>query len=125
MSHLLTEAELEIMHVLWKASPATVRQVHSALVQERDVAYTTVATMLRILADKGFASVDKSGRTLVYAPTVAAQRYEKRGVRDLVERLFHGDAVGMVRSLVETDSLSHEDLTAIEALIAAAKESDR
>jgi predicted transcriptional regulator len=95
---LLTPAELEIMGVLWDA-PSSVNDVMAALPDGR--AYTTVATLLRILEQKGFAVSHKDGRRHVFIAAVRREDYERTSVRDLVTRLFRGDAGALARHLVE------------------------
>ncbi len=122
MTRLLTEAELPLMHVLWDRGEGRVRDVLDGLSDEdRAPAYTTVATLLRILVDKGFVEARRDGRAWVYSPAVPRDQYERRGVRHLVSRLFGGDRVSMVRSLVD-DELSADELDAFEALVRRARE---
>ena len=122
MSKLLTEAELELMHVLWSQGPRTVRQVHRHVSAQRDVAYTTIATVLKVLADKGFATTAKDGRALVYTAALEEERYAQRGVKHLVERLFSGNPMSLVRSLVSSDSLSSDEIDELQALIDSARD---
>ncbi len=113
---LLTAAELELMHVLWDLDEATVQQVLDGLKGAKR-AYTTVATLLKILDDKGFVTAQKDGRKLTYRPTVGRPAYEATAVRDVVERVFAGDAGALVRTLVEHERLRPEDLRALRALL--------
>ncbi|MFK7927766.1 MAG: BlaI/MecI/CopY family transcriptional regulator [Myxococcota bacterium] len=121
MTKLLTETELTLMNVLWDLETGTVREVHAAM--EREVAYTTVATVLKIMADKGFISSTKKGRALVYSPSVPRESYEKRGLSHLVQRVFGGDPLALVRSLVSGNDLSDDELSALEALVDDARRS--
>ncbi len=124
MPKLLTEAELELMHVLWSHGPSTVRYVHRHISASREVAYTTIATVLKVLADKGFASTSKDGRALIYTAAVAEDRYAQRGVKHLVERLFSGNPVSLVRSLVASETLSADEIDELQALINTARDSE-
>ncbi len=120
---LLTAAELELMHVLWERGPSTVAEVIEGL-QGPARAYTTVATLLKILDDKGFARTEREGRRLVYAPVVIRGEYEATAVRDVVQRVFSGDAAALVRALVDTEPL--DDATRAElALLLIRAESGR
>lgn len=113
---LLTEAELELMTTLWDLGEGTVRDVMAQLPPER--AYTTVSTLLRILEQKGFVSPRAEGRRHVYVPVVPRDGYERRGVRHLLSRLFRGDAVTLVRHLVEDDdALSDDALRELQQLV--------
>jgi predicted transcriptional regulator len=113
---LLTAAELELMHVLWDAGEGTVQQVLDGL-RGPPRAYTTVATLLKILEDKGFVTSVKDGRKLTYSPAVARPAYEATAVRDVVERVFAGDAGALVRTLVEHEALRPEDVATLRALL--------
>lgn len=120
---LLTAAELELMHVLWERGPSTVAEVIEGL-RGPARAYTTVATLMKILDDKGFARVERDGRRLVYAPVVVRGDYEATAVRDVVQRVFSGDAAALVRALVDTEPL--DDATRAElALLLVRAESGR
>jgi predicted transcriptional regulator len=115
---LLTEVELELMGILWRIGQGTVRDVMAALPKQRDLAYTSVSTVLRILEQKGFVRVlSASGRSHVYAPTVAKPQYESRNLRHLVGRLFEGNPASLVRRLVDTTPLSEDDLRDLRDLL--------
>jgi predicted transcriptional regulator len=114
---LLTEAELDIMDALWQAREGTVREIMAHLPPARELAYTTVATMLRILEQKGFATSRLEQRKLVYAPALERQPYERRGLRHVVQRLFGGDPLSLVRALVDDTELSEAELAELQALV--------
>lgn len=120
---LLTAAELELMHALWtcaEAGPRSVSEVMDLLTQFRGGpprAYTTVATLLKILEDKGFARSTLVGRKLLYEAAVDRPDYEDTAVRDVVQRVFSGDAAALVRTLVATESLTEADRAVLRALL--------
>jgi predicted transcriptional regulator len=115
---LLTDAELDHMRALWELQRGTVRQVHAALPQgDTARAYTTVATILKIMETKGFISSSRDGRALVYAPVLARQDYQTRSVRHVVDTVFGGDAVSLVRRLVQAESLDADALAEMRALV--------
>lgn len=114
---LLTDVELELMQILWAKSHGTVRDVMSGMSVERDLAYTSVSTVLRILEQKGFVKSTKRGRSHLYEPTLSKSRYEARNLRKLVGRLFQGDPVLLVRTLVSSDVVSEDDLRELKELV--------
>jgi predicted transcriptional regulator len=114
---LLTETELELMTLLWKLGEGTVNDVLDALSPHRRLAYTSVSTMLRILEQKNFVGSRKAGRGHIYFPMVAKEHYEETSARDLVNRVFEGDASNLVRRLIEKGDLSRNDLEEIRALL--------
>ncbi len=105
------------MTILWDEGPGTVRQVMDALTGDKQPAYTTVSTILRILEQKGFVASRKHGRSHVYAAAVERDRYEGRNLRQLVGSLFGGDPGALVRRLVTDDSLSEDDLRDLQQIV--------
>lgn len=114
---LLTPAELELMRVLWARGPSTVREVGEALAEDPPRAYTTLATILRILEEKGFATRARVGRNDVFAAALSREVYEARGLRQVVHDLFADDPVALVRRLVRSESLSADELARLRALV--------
>ncbi len=105
----LTPRELAIMQVVWDRGEATVRDVHEVLSRERKVAYTTVMTLMNILATKGHVARRQDDRAYVYSPARPRQQVVGRLVRDFVDRVFSGSAQPLLLHLVK-----HERLTSAE-----------
>ncbi len=103
-----TDAELDLLAVLWELGPATVREACDRLAEQRGDApgYTTVLKQLQIMHAKGLVSRDESQRTHVYRPAEPPRRTRRRLVRDLMGRAFAGSAKSMV-----LESLGHKRLT--------------
>ena len=110
---ILTEQELEIMKVVWDRETATVRDVYETLRAERQIAYTTVMTMLRILERKGHLKVSRADRAFVYRPARPRQRVLGEMVREFVDRVFGGAAEPLVQHLVRDRHLTESDLREI------------
>ncbi len=106
----LTAQELELMKVIWEHHPTTVRDVYEVLRERRQVAYTTIMTMMGILEKKGHLQRHKDGRAYVYGPTQPRQKTVAGLVRDFVDKVFDGSAKPLVMNLVEEESMSAEDL---------------
>ena len=104
----LTPLELEIMNILWETGSANVHVVQEEL--ERDLAYTTVQTMLNILHRKGKVKRVLKDRAYVYKPAVTRPQFVSRHLGDLVDRLFGGSAESLVMSLVEAKHLTPQKL---------------
>jgi len=111
----LTPLELEIMHVLWNEGPSNVQTVQQNL--ERELAYTTVQTMLNILHRKGKVKRTLKDRAYYYQPVVSRSLVVGNHVSDLIERLFAGSAESLVMSLVETKHLTPKKLAQLQKLI--------
>lgn len=111
----LTPLELEIMHVLWNEGSSNVQTVQQHL--ERELAYTTVQTMLNILHRKGKVKRTLKDRAYFYQPVVSRSLVVGNHVSDLIERLFGGSAESLVMSLVETKHLTPKKLAQLQKLI--------
>lgn len=111
----LTPLELEIMHVLWNEGSSNVQTVQQHL--ERELAYTTVQTMLNILHRKGKVKRTLKDRAYFYQPVVSRSHVVGNHVSDLIERLFGGSAESLVMSLVETKHLTPKKLAQLQKLI--------
>ena len=116
-SETLTGQELEIMKLIWPLKRATVRDVYEALRQHKNVAYTTVMTMMNILESKGHLVKRPEGRAYVYEPSQAQTQVISGMVQDFVDRVFDGAARPLVLSLLQERKLSREDLEEISRLI--------
>ncbi len=116
-SRHLTEQELEIMKLVWQLGSATVRDVYEALREQRQVAYTTVSTMMTILENKGHLGKEPQGRAFLYTPTRSKAEALTRLIEDFVDRVFDGAAQPLVLSLVRERKLSKADLAEITRLV--------
>ncbi|MEM9708037.1 MAG: BlaI/MecI/CopY family transcriptional regulator [Pseudomonadota bacterium] len=114
---LLTEVELEFMTELWALGEASVRDVLAALPPERDLAYTSAATILRILEEKGFVNSRKDGKSLIYTPLLAKDTYQTRSLKNLSRTLFDDAPASLVARLVDDAGLTERDLEDIRALV--------
>jgi len=109
--------ELDLLKVLWKLGEARVRDVHEALCPNGECAFTTVQTLLRIMADKGLVSQRAKGRTMYYKAKYTSQRAATR----FVQKVFDGSLEQLVLSMLQTDKTSAEELQKLERLIAEAR----
>ncbi|MFZ0427338.1 MAG: BlaI/MecI/CopY family transcriptional regulator [Acidobacteriota bacterium] len=113
----LTEGELEIMQVIWELRSCTVRQVYETLRERRQVAYTTVMTMMKILEEKGHLTRERQDRAYLYRPAQPKSRVISKLVNDFLTRVFEGSAKPLVLNLVREKKLSDEDLEEIARII--------
>ena len=116
-TELLTDVELELMIALWKIKSGTVRDVMAALSDRQDRAYTSIATMLKIIDEKGYATSERQERTLSYAPAVAKSDYEGRSLKNLSNSLFGGTPTALVARLVDDGDLTDEMIHEIKKII--------
>jgi BlaI family penicillinase repressor len=108
--HTLGDLQHAIMTVLWERGEATAAEVHEALREERGLAPTTIATMLRKMEDKGVVAHRAEGRQFVYRPTVSEDLVRRSMVGELVERLFGGDPKALVAHLVSEHEIAPDEL---------------
>src|SRR5256885_17106522 len=105
-----TNAELEILRVLWQHGPSTVRDVHASLDHARPVGYTTVLKLLQIMVEKGLVRRDASARSHVYAAVASQGATQRRMVADLVQRGFGGSNLGLVLHALESTPATAPEL---------------
>lgn len=113
----LSKAETEVARIVWELKSATVREVHQTMVSDRDVDFTTVQTWLRRLEEKGYLNVRIEKRTRIYSPRVRPGTVIRETVDDLVDRLFGGEAVPLVKHLVEEREYSADEIQQLRELI--------
>ncbi|NOX60308.1 MAG: BlaI/MecI/CopY family transcriptional regulator [Planctomycetes bacterium] len=122
MPRNLTPLESLIMDVVWDRGEVTVRHVQEALKSKRDLAYTSVLTMMQVLERKGFVGARREGRANVYQPTVSRTRFGLRGAVSIVNDFFSGSVPSMISHFAQTDRLSEGDLRELEAIVEAARQ---
>lgn len=115
----LTRSESELLALLWKG-PATVAQLQEQV--KREVAYTTVLTLIRILEKKGYvrhSAHPGGGRAHLYEAAVTEDKVRRHHLRDFVDRLFGGRLEALVAGLLDDEALDPEELEALRARIDA------
>ncbi|MFN0168253.1 MAG: BlaI/MecI/CopY family transcriptional regulator [Bryobacteraceae bacterium] len=112
-----TQAELEILSILWQNGPATVRRVHAAMSPSRRTGYTTVLKLMQIMADKGLVDRDQTERAHVYRPRLKQEETQRRLLDDLLDRAFGGSAAQLVMQALSRKPASREELRAIRELL--------
>jgi predicted transcriptional regulator len=112
-----TDGELEILRVLWESGPSALGMICDALRREREVATTTVATMLRVMLDKGLVRRKQTARGQQWSATVTQAAAAKSMVGKLVDGVFDGSASRLATHLVEAGRLTPEELSELRKLI--------
>lgn len=120
----LGDLQLAIMQVLWDLGEGTVTDVHQALLAERGLAPTTIATMLKKMEEKGVVAHRAEGRRFIYQPTVSRDQVKRGMVSDLTERLFGGDPMALVAHLLARPEMRPEELSELERMVAEAKKKE-
>lgn len=113
----LTPVEHELMEILWMLKEGTVRDVMAQLPKQRDLAYTSVSTILRILQQKKMVTAEKVGKQHIYRPILTKDVFTKHSVKRMVSEVFSGNSVQLVSYLVDKHSLSLDEMNAIQKLL--------
>lgn len=112
-----TNAELEILGILWQHGPQTVKQVHETIRPSRDVGYTTILKMMQLMTEKGLLERDESQRSHVYRAVVPEKKVKKRLLSDLLDRAFDGSTASMVQQLLSAKRATPKELDEIRAIL--------
>ena len=116
-----TDVELQILDVLWHRGPSTVRQVHNALMPQRDCGYSTTLKMLQVMREKGLVDRDDSVRRQLYQAAETRDQTQLNMVDELMQKAFGGSAKKLVMRMLSANRLSAEELSEMQRLIDKAK----
>ncbi len=112
-----TNAELEILRILWENGPGTVRFVNDVLNKQKPVGYTTTLKIMQIMTDKGILKRNTDNRTHIYEHLIAQQETRQQLIDRLLDQAFGGSAHKMVMQALGTGNSSKKELEEIKALI--------
>ncbi|HEY4650998.1 MAG TPA: BlaI/MecI/CopY family transcriptional regulator [Pontibacter sp.] len=112
-----TDAELEILQVLWEHGPSTVRFVHEVLSETKDAGYTTTLKLMQIMADKGILEADKSSKSHVFKPLLSEEAAQRRLLDRFLDTAFRGSASKLVMQALGSQRTSKEELDEIRNLL--------
>ena len=112
-----TEAELELLQILWERGRSTVREIYEALRGDKDTGYTTTLKILQKMTDKGLVKRDETNRTHIYEPVLRAEQTQRQLVRDLLHRAFSGSPGQLVVQALSEKKASPEELAEIRRLL--------
>jgi BlaI family transcriptional regulator, penicillinase repressor len=119
--YYLTPVELELMEILWKLGEGTVHDVIAHLSTKRQLAYTSVSTMLRILQQKNILGIKKLSRQHVYYPLLRKETYATRSIKKIVQQVFSGNSAELVAYLVDKNRLSIDEINTLQQLLDSKK----
>ncbi len=112
-----TDAELELLHVLWANGPSSVRFVNTELSKNRDVVYTTTLKMMQVMAEKGLLKRDTSARTHLYEAAFGKEEIQQTLLDKLVQTAFKGSPLNLVLQALGHEKTSQKDLEEIKKII--------
>ena len=113
----LTDAEWQLMNVLWSNHPTTARELSEQLPQDNKWAYTTIKTMLTRLVTKGAVSERKRGNTSIYQPLLDRQNARRSALRTLIDQAFEGGLAPMLNFLMEDKSLNNTERKVLQEML--------
>ncbi len=113
----LGETELEVLQHVWSLGDTVVTDVHALIQETRPVAYTTVMTVMKNLADKGYLTAERDGTRIRYRPARSATNVRGSVARTLVDKVFGGSPVELVQALAQHESLSDDEIAHLRAFI--------
>jgi predicted transcriptional regulator len=122
--HTLGELQLAIMRVIWQRGEATVADVHESLREERGLALTTIATMLKRLESRGVVDHRLEGRQFVYRALVSEDQVKSSMVGQLTSRLFKGDPLALLNHLLTEYEIDPDELPRLAELIDESESTD-
>ena len=112
-----TDAELEILRVIWQRGPCTVRQVHDEVSPRRKTGYTTVLKLLQIMTEKGLVERDESQRSHVYTAASGEEETQGQLVGELMNKAFGGSAAQLVLRALSNKPASAEEIAEIRRML--------
>ena len=112
-----TDAELEILNVLWQRGPSTVREVYEVLLESKDIGYTTILKLMQIMSEKGLVNRDESDRRHVYEAERAQDETQRQLLADLLDRAFNGSPTKLVMQALSSKKASKEELAEIRRML--------
>jgi predicted transcriptional regulator len=116
-SMILTEVELEFMSAVWQINGGTVREVMAQLAADRDLAYTSASTILRILEQKKFLVSERSEKSFIYKPLIEKEVYQSTYLMNVSQKLFDNTPSAMVARLVDDENLTEDMLAEMRELL--------
>ncbi|MCB0522127.1 MAG: BlaI/MecI/CopY family transcriptional regulator [Lewinellaceae bacterium] len=119
-----TDAELEILQVLWDNGPAPVRLVNDELNKKREVGYTTTLKLMQIMHDKGLVTRNTDARSHIYEPAIPKGQTQQNLLNTFVDNVFSGSAMNLVMQALGNHKASKDELDQIKALIAKIEKSE-
>jgi predicted transcriptional regulator len=114
----LGETEMEVLHHVWDLGEATVSDVRERILRDRDIAYTTVMTVLKKLSEKGYLQYRKDGRSYVYSAAVPQEDVQHTLLHRLMDKVFHGSPSALLQTLIQREKLDEDEQASIRDLLA-------
>ncbi len=118
----LPQSEFEVMDVLWHKGEATIKEIHAELSAQKKLAYTTVATLLNRLREKGYVEAEERNFAYVFHALVTREHVQTRKLDDLVQRVLHGNVGPLAAYITQNRELTEEQIAALREIIESSSE---
>lgn len=115
----ISEAEYEVMKIVWKYAPVSTNEITERLTAVTDWSPKTVQTLIKRLVNKGALTYEKQSRVFVYTPLVEEQEYVNAESSSFLKRFYNGDITAMLSAYLEEDRLSEEDIRSLRSLLSS------
>lgn len=116
-NRLLTEVELEFMAIIWRLGSATVKDVMMHLPEDRNLAYTTAATVMKILHQKDYLKCQKESFAHTFTPIISKKEYERSFLEHTVAHIFDGEPVALVQRLLGVTHMHEDEIQQIKEIL--------
>jgi len=113
----ITDSELEILQILWKKGPSSVRTVHEALGDTKQTGYTTSLKLMQIMFEKGLLTRDDSARTHIYAAAISEASGQKQALSKIIDSMFSGSSTSLVMQALGNYKPSDQEIDEIKAYL--------
>lgn len=120
----LGETEMEVLQLVWELGDASVADVQQRILERRKVAYTTVMTVMKNLADKGYLTYRRDGNSYIYTAARPAEEVRHSLLSGLIKKVFEGSPEALVQTLVKHERLTEEQQREIRRIIDSMEETD-
>lgn len=114
----ISEAEFEVMKIVWKCAPVSTNEITDRLTQTTSWSPKTIQTLIKRLVTKGALTYEKQSRVFVYTPLVKENEYVSQESSSFLKRFYHGDITAMLSSYIENDQLSESEIDSLRSLLA-------
>ncbi len=118
------ETEMEVLQHVWELGRASVGDVRARILESREIAYTTVMTVLKNLSEKGYLNYEKEGNSYIYFPKESAEEVQHSVLWSLLRKVFNDSPAALVQTLVKSEDLSDEERRDIVNMIRQMEEDD-
>ena len=113
----ISEAEFEVMKIVWKYAPISTNEITDKLLQITEWSPKTIQTLIKRLVNKGALSYEKQSRVFIYTPLIKEQEYIGQKSNSFLERYYNGNISAMLSAYIEDDKLSETEIDSLRALL--------